>query len=165
MLLAIFLWFLLLCGRVTPEIALFAALTAGAVFAFCCAFLGHSFRREWLCYRLLPFFIGYLFLLLWEILKAALGVLRILWSREKPGAGELVELRSGLHSRLANLLLANSITLTPGTITVHLEGDKLLIHCLTARLAAETDAERMAFLPMLRRLDAILGKSGKEETK
>jgi multicomponent Na+:H+ antiporter subunit E len=40
----------------------------------------------------------------------------------------LVEVRTGLKSDLGRMLLANSITLTPGTLTVEAEGDRLLIH-------------------------------------
>jgi multicomponent Na+:H+ antiporter subunit E len=40
----------------------------------------------------------------------------------------VVQVRTNLRSDLGKLLLANSITLTPGTLTVDVEGDLLLIH-------------------------------------
>ncbi|MGB0712847.1 MAG: Na+/H+ antiporter subunit E [Gammaproteobacteria bacterium] len=42
----------------------------------------------------------------------------------------VVELTTRLESPLARMLLANSITLTPGTLTVDLDGDRLLVHCV-----------------------------------
>ena len=47
----------------------------------------------------------------------------------------LVRFRTTLRTRVARVLLANSITLTPGTITVTLEGDELTVHCLDKTLA------------------------------
>lgn len=158
MLLAVFLIFLLLCGSVTVQGLVIALLVSLGIFAFFRKFLGHSLRRELLAYRLLPWALGYLFLLLKEICKAAFGVMRLVFSKHKPEEGYLVPFSSGLKSAAAKRLLANSITLTPGTITVRLEeeSDRFLVHCLTEELAKEVQTEASAFLPMLRRLDLIL---------
>jgi multicomponent Na+:H+ antiporter subunit E len=43
----------------------------------------------------------------------------------RPG---VVEVKTELKSSLGRLILANSITLTPGTLTVDLQGDSILIH-------------------------------------
>jgi len=42
----------------------------------------------------------------------------------------LVKVKTVCKSDLAKVTFANSITLTPGTITVDIEGDKLLVHGL-----------------------------------
>jgi multicomponent Na+:H+ antiporter subunit E len=47
----------------------------------------------------------------------------------------IVEIHSGFSSNLQNMMLANSITLTPGTITLFQEGDHLVIHCLRREYA------------------------------
>jgi multicomponent Na+:H+ antiporter subunit E len=41
---------------------------------------------------------------------------------------EMVEVQTSLQSPLGRMLLANTITLTPGTLTVDVKGDKLLVH-------------------------------------
>ena len=41
---------------------------------------------------------------------------------------EMVELHTNLKSPLGKMLLANTITLTPGTLTVDVDGDKLQVH-------------------------------------
>lgn len=46
----------------------------------------------------------------------------------RPG---IVKVRTGLKSRVGRLLLANAITLTPGTLTVALDGEWLFIHWVT----------------------------------
>ncbi|MGA7180828.1 MAG: Na+/H+ antiporter subunit E [Thiobacillaceae bacterium] len=69
----------------------------------------------------------------------------------------LVEVRTGLKSELGRMLLANSITLTPGTLTVEAEGDRLLIHwidcppdcdleCATRAIAAGFEQRIAGFL-------------------
>jgi len=48
----------------------------------------------------------------------------------KPG---VVVIKTALKQDIAKLILANSITLTPGTFTLDIEGDKLLIHWIYVR--------------------------------
>lgn len=45
----------------------------------------------------------------------------------------IVHFRTRLKSDLARVILANSITLTPGTITLHLDDDHLIVHWLDAQ--------------------------------
>ena len=47
----------------------------------------------------------------------------------------LVSFRKNLPGPVAHLTLANSITLTPGTITIEMEGDKYLIHAINGSAA------------------------------
>ncbi len=61
--------------------------------------------------------------------------MRLLFSERNEIEPVLVHFRTTLRTRAARVLLANSITLTPGTITVSLEGDELSVHCLDKSLA------------------------------
>jgi multicomponent Na+:H+ antiporter subunit E len=56
----------------------------------------------------------------------------------------LVEVRTSLTSDLGRMLLANSITLTPGTITVEAEGDRLLIHWIDCPPDCDLDSATQA---------------------
>ncbi len=47
----------------------------------------------------------------------------------------IVKVRTKLKSPMARLLLANSITLTPGTLTIELEGEWLYVHWVTVESA------------------------------
>jgi len=47
----------------------------------------------------------------------------------------LVRVHTNLKTETARVILANSITLTPGTITVSLTGQELLVHCLDKSLS------------------------------
>ncbi len=55
----------------------------------------------------------------------------------------LVHFRSDLKSEKLRVLVANSITLTPGTFTVRLEGDEYAVHALDE--AFQSDSEHSAF--------------------
>lgn len=91
-------------------------------------------------------FITYLPWLLWEILKANYRVIGACLSADLDISPALVRVRTTCRSDLARVTFANSITLTPGTVTVEVEGDKLLVHALY-----ESDAGPGAFDEMDRR--------------
>lgn len=75
--------------------------------------------------------VGYWIWLIKEILKANLRVARIVLDPKLPISPIMVPFRARMKSDLARMIYANSITLTPGTITTGTEGDILRIHALT----------------------------------
>ena len=95
----------------------------------------------------------YILYLAWEILLANLQVMgRILFPKRRKGAPKLTWFQSGLGEPGHQMLLANSITLTAGTITVEAEGDTLLVHTLDVSLAE--GIEDSTFQRRLERLEA-----------
>ena len=75
----------------------------------------------------------YLSWMLYQILLSNLHILKLALS---PGDlpevhPRLVRIKTGLKTDFAKWFLANSITLTPGTITIDIEGDELLIHSIS----------------------------------
>ncbi len=70
-------------------------------------------------------YLGYFFR---QLALSNFDVARRVISPDLPINPGLVEVRTGLTSNLGRMLLANSITLTPGTLTVEVEGDRMLIH-------------------------------------
>ena len=77
---------------------------------------------------------GYWLWLAGETVKANLAVARIILSPDCRTRQRLVWIPSGQASDLARAIYANSITLTPGTVTVDMAGDRLLVHALDADL-------------------------------
>ena len=78
-------------------------------------------------------FIIYLFVFIWECLKANLDVAYRVLHPAMPIRPGIVKVRTTLKSDLAKMLLANSITMTPGTITVDIIGEYLYIHWIYVR--------------------------------
>lgn len=72
--------------------------------------------------------VGFAFLFTLELIKANLDVARRVLSPSLPVNPGIVEIKTGLKSEIGRLALANSITLTPGTLTVDVKGDSLFIH-------------------------------------
>ena len=89
-------------------------------------------RRTAFTFKQLGFIIFYLLCLIWEILKANIMVALIVLDPRLPISPGIVITRHELKHDLTRALYANSITLTPGTITVDLESDRLVVHAITA---------------------------------
>lgn len=68
--------------------------------------------------------------LLWEIVKANLDVARAIISPKMPLHLSLFTVTASQKTELGHTLYANSITLTPGTVTVGLDGNTLTVHAL-----------------------------------
>ena len=64
-------------------------------------------------------------------MKANLTLAKIVLSPSLPINPGFVKVRTTLKSPMGRLLLANSITLTPGTLTVEMEGEWLYVHWVT----------------------------------
>ena len=149
-LLFFFVW-IVFNGRITAEIVVIGTLVALAVFAFFCKFMDYSLKKEMLFYKRAFFFLAYLYLLLKEIVKANLAVTHMILTQKEIMEPVIVKFKTSLKSETAKVMLANSITLTPGTITVSMEGNELLVHCLDKSLAE--GIEDSDFVKMLEKME------------
>ena len=154
MLLLFFAAWIIFNGRITMEIVLFGLAVSVAVFAFVCKFMDYSLEKERHFYKKLPLFCKYAALLLKEIAKANLMVCRLMLTRREVVEPVLVKVHTNLKTETARVILANSITLTPGTITVSLAGQELLVHCLDKTLA-----EGMEDSDFVKLLEALEGEA------
>ncbi len=123
------LW-VLLNGQWTTEIAIVGMVICGLLYAFLCAFMGYSPRREWAIVRRIPRIVGYGLYLVREVIKAACATIRLIWSPRLVTQPEVTSFHTKLRTEAGKVVLANSITMTPGTITVDVRDDLFLIHCL-----------------------------------
>ena len=72
-----------------------------------------------------------------EIIKSNIVVMKIICSREMPLQRNMIEVKANQNSELGRVILANSITLTPGTVSVNMDDDKILVHALSFEDAEE----------------------------
>ncbi|MEL7127969.1 MAG: Na+/H+ antiporter subunit E [Pseudomonadota bacterium] len=108
-----------------------------------------------------PYFAGiglllYLPWLIWEIIKSNITVIRACLRADMDINPALVKVKTVCESDLAKVLFANSITLTPGTVTISVERDRLLVHALY-----EDTAQPEAFAEMDRRSRRAVDGAGK----
>ncbi|NLA26409.1 MAG: Na+/H+ antiporter subunit E [Firmicutes bacterium] len=93
--------------------------------------VGDGRRRTTFTLKQLFMMIYYLLCLAWEVLKANIMVAFIVLNPKLPISPGMVIMRNDLKHDLMRVLYANSITLTPGTITVDLQGDYHVVHAIT----------------------------------
>lgn len=130
-----FLLWIIFNGNFTLEIAAFGIAISAALFAFTCRFMGYSIAKEKQNIKKVFQVIAFIFLLLKEITLANFAVIRLILTQREEIEPELVTFRSDLKTPTARAFLANVITLTPGTITVTLEDDTYMVHCLDESMA------------------------------
>lgn len=74
--------------------------------------------------------------ILGEVIKSSFEVARIVLSPSLPIQPQLISLNTTEDSDVAKVILGNSITLSPGTVTIDIDKGQLLVHCLTDESAA-----------------------------
>jgi multicomponent Na+:H+ antiporter subunit E len=78
------------------------------------------------------------------LVRANLDMARRVLSPSLPIRPAVVEVRTGLQSSLGKLLLANSITLTPGTLSVDVRDDRILVHWVDCAPGTDLEAATRA---------------------
>ncbi len=109
-----------------------------------------------------PIHLGWRILSYWvwlavEIVKASLDVARRILDPKLPIHPLLVRVKASQASELGQVIYANSITLTPGTVSMQVEGGEILVHAI-----ARDMAEDRAGGEMDRRVTALSERGGSE---
>ena len=142
------LW-LVFAGSLTIINLLLGALVSGLITLFCVKFMDYAPRKFYGSLRKVPAVCRYLAFLLKEIVRENFDVLRFIYRKGQPKP-MLVHFRSDLQSEPLRVLVANSITLTPGTYTVRLEGDEFAVHALDEYF--QVDIEHCEFSNLARKV-------------
>lgn len=103
-----------------------------------------SFARVYSVIRWSPkviiYYLMYLTLFSIELVKANINVMRLVFSPRIDISPGIVEIKTELKSPIGRLALANSITLTPGTLVVDIKDDSLFIHWINISTTDPIDA-------------------------
>jgi multicomponent Na+:H+ antiporter subunit E len=83
------------------------------------------------------------FWLLREIVKANLQVARIILDPRLPISPSIVTIDARSLPEVSQAAFANSITLTPGTVTVDIDRGRIEVHCLTTDAATQLEVGEM----------------------
>ena len=144
------LW-LIFSGNPSASTVILGSVVSGLLTIFCIRFMGYRPENPFIKLKRADKAAQYLLCLFKEIVLANWAVLKLIYRRKAPEP-VLVHFRSGLKTEGGRVLAANSITLTPGTYTVSLEGDAYSVHALDRSLAA--GIEDCSFFEKLRRMEA-----------
>jgi multicomponent Na+:H+ antiporter subunit E len=102
-------------------------------------------------FKTIGLWLMYITVLLKEVLVANVQVARIVLTPKMPIAPRIVTYKTSLNGSMMRTILANSITLTPGTMSVDLEDRTFRIHCLSDTYAASLEGN--VFEKMLMRIE------------
>jgi multicomponent Na+:H+ antiporter subunit E len=133
-----FLFWVILNARVTAEVVVIGIVIAAVLSFFTYRVIGLSFATEKKTWAKLVLIIDYLILLVIEIIKANIIMIKVvltpdIQSHLKP---QIVLFDSPTRSIISRVCHANSITITPGTIMVDLQdkGDRFGVYAINPSL-------------------------------
>lgn len=151
MLVLFFAFWLVLSSKITVEILCIGVALTLLVYLFARVCFKYTWKMEFTILRIIPLAIVYLFVLAIEICKSNIKVMRIVWFKRIPIEPAVVKLKVSFKTDVAKAVLANSISLTPGTITAAIEGDEFYIHCLSKEMM--DGIEESSFVKLLRAME------------
>ena len=132
------LW-VVLNGKWTTEIGVFGLVFASLAYGFTWKYMGYSPKVDFALFMRIPSAVRYGVNLVVEIIKANLVVCKMILKPDFVPEPQLVQFDVDLKKNRHLVALANSITLTPGTITVDLHDNHFLVHALDASLVDGLD--------------------------
>jgi multicomponent Na+:H+ antiporter subunit E len=131
------LW-LLLNGSISVEVIVSGAIAAMLII-FIFSMRHPVFSEMNINPRTLLYLAAYPFVFFAALIRANIDVALRVLSPSLPIKPAIVEVKTRLNYRIGRLFLANSITLTPGTLSVDIVDDSLFIHWIDA---SSTDIEK-----------------------
>lgn len=148
-----FLVWIIFNGNITVEITVLGLVISAGMYIFACRFMNYSIKKDIAYGKRIFRILQYTGVLVWEIIKANFAVIKLITSSRYDLEPVLVRFKADLRTRQALVVLANSITLTPGTITVSLEGNEYVVHCLDKELAKGMN--HSMFVELLKKMERI----------
>ena len=82
-------------------------------------------------------FVAYMIWLCKEIVEANIEVTRLVLDPKLPIRPRMIRIEANQETSLGRVILANSITLTPGTVSVDMQGNRIWVHALSFEGAEE----------------------------
>lgn len=148
----LFILWIIFNGKMTLEICVFGAILSVAITYVANKYMGYTIRLNKRIFHTGVLMIEYYGVLFWEIAKANLCVTNIILNKNRPIKQSIRYFDTGLKSTFCKMILANSITLTPGTITVSVEGSRFEVHCLSYELL--DGIEDSKFVRILKKIES-----------
>lgn len=147
---ALLILWLLFSGNAALSTLFTGSAVSFLITLFCRKFMGYSPESFHWAVKKIGSIGGYILFLLKEIFLSNLAVLKLIYRRKAPEP-ILVRFITDLNTDAAKVLVANSITLTPGTYTVHLANDEYCVHALDRSFAV--GLETCTFLSKAKKLE------------
>jgi multicomponent Na+:H+ antiporter subunit E len=139
--LSLAIFWLLISGHYTAFI-----LSLGAASIAFVIYIAH--RMDVVDHEAPPFYLtrkipGYFAWLIKEIIFANISVVKHIWLGNKTISPTLATIKASQKTDMCKVIYANSITLTPGTVSVALDDDKIRVHALLRESITDLEAGEM----------------------
>lgn len=95
-------------------------------------------------YFTVPQTLAYFAWLFFEIVKANVAVVRAVMAPDMKVSPTLTRIPTPQKTDMGKVMFANSITLTPGTVSLDIQDDHILVHALLSEMSAPEDFSEMA---------------------
>ena len=97
---------------------------------------GHPIHLTWRALIYWPW-------LFWQIVLSNIATARIILTPRMPIAPKVITVTTSQLDHLGQAIYGNSITLTPGTVTLNVRGNSMEVHCLAERFAEDLETGEM----------------------
>ena len=151
MLLLLYALWIVLNGKLTLEIALIGIPVVGIVYFIMNRFFGYKIKDDPSLFKKAGYLLQYCVVLFKEIISANIAMMKIIYNKSIPLNQTIVYFDCDLQGDFTKALLANAITLTPGTFTVSVDESTFTVHCLDADML--TDTENGKLINILRKME------------
>ena len=133
------IWLYLLFWMILSENAKFQTICIGIILSLLVTILNKDLignGRKINLTKNIPRWISYTIILIKEILVSNFNVAKIVLSPKIVISPQIVTIKTKIKSDFHKAIFANSVTLTPGTLTISMDSDKLMVHCLKGEFSA-----------------------------
>jgi len=130
-----------LSGYYTPMLLTLGAISIAIVLWMCSRM--KILDRETAPYLSLIPALSYFFWLFTEIVKANVAVVKAVLSPELEVSPTMTKIPYANDVDIAQTMFANSITLTPGTVSINMDEDHILVHALLSDMSKPEDFKAM----------------------
>jgi multicomponent Na+:H+ antiporter subunit E len=150
-----FVWIATSSSLAVESVVTGALISAGLAYMFVPQF------EVWRGIRFTPFrlyhFILYTGVFVVELVHANLNMMRYVYAPRINVNPGVVKVKTGLKSPIGRLALANSISLTPGSLVLDAADDGLVIHCLDMQAVDPDKATQIIVEPFETHLEKTFG--------
>lgn len=157
MFIAFFILWLILNSKVTIEIIILGVIISATLNIFISKVLGLNTIKSKTLIKNSLYGISYFFILVMEVVKANVHIIKLVLMPQVELEPQLVHFSVDLKYNWSRVLLANSITLTPGTLVVSLEDNRYSVHVMDKNMAEGID--QSIFVKLLVEMEKVNSKS------
>lgn len=131
----LFILWLIFNGRVSWDVIVVGVIVSLLLTGFLYKFTAWRPQRDVLYVKKLGGILGFLLRLIWEVCMANVHMIALVLSPKPEIQPKIVYQKTKVKTAMGRVALANSITLTPGTITVDVGDDWVCVHAIDSSSA------------------------------